>query len=431
MKVLLVEPDYYSQYPPLGLLKLSAKYKRDGHEVRFVRGRQLITGFRPTLIDFTSLFTWAWQPVWECIDFYKQLFPAAHTRLGGVYASLTPDHARQSGAHEVIPGIIQELEDILPDYSIVPEWHEKQKASVFFTHRGCVRTCSFCAVPRLEGKPFQARKSKSIKHLIHPEHTKIVLWDNNILGESHWPDVFAEIKELGIEVDFNQGLDARYVTEKVAEAIRGVRMSAVRLAYDYPGMGKAVNRAIELLGDVGFRKRNIFSYVLFNYQDTPEDLFTRVRDLLEWGVTAYPMRYQPLFGAGAFEKDSYIADAWSAEQLSMVAKARRVIGFGGAFPPYTGLVKKFLNAKNFQEAFELYPVKKSEELADDAALALASMGQDHQYPTHGLESKKPAAKSKTKKLASKPPKKVANKKAPARKPVKKKAVRRRRVARTR
>ena len=39
----------------------------------------------------------------------------------------------------------------------------------------------------------------------------------------------------------------------------------------------------------------------------------------------------------------------------MVARARRVIGYGGAFAPYEGLRKKILDAKNFEEAFVLRP----------------------------------------------------------------------------
>ena len=52
------------------------------------------------------------------------------------------------------------------------------------------------------------------------------MWDNNVLGESHWRDLFAELKELKVEVDFNQGLDARLVTEEVAEALVGGYVSA-------------------------------------------------------------------------------------------------------------------------------------------------------------------------------------------------------------
>jgi len=39
----------------------------------------------------------------------------------------------------------------------------------------------------------------------------------------------------------------------------------------------------------------------------------------------------------------------------MVAKARRVIGYGGAFPPYDALKKKILEADSFEKAFELRP----------------------------------------------------------------------------
>ena len=77
MRILLVEPAYYTQYPPLGLLKLSALHKGQGHDVRFVRGLSLVTRFVPDEVKVTSLFTWAWRPVWESVAFYRALFPSA------------------------------------------------------------------------------------------------------------------------------------------------------------------------------------------------------------------------------------------------------------------------------------------------------------------------------------------------------------------
>ena len=136
------------------------------------------------------------------------------------------------------------------------------------------------------------------------------------------------------------------------------------MAYDFPKMRKSMQRAITNLKAAGLSSRrfgHICVYVLYNYEDTPEELFERVRDLLAWGVAAYPMRYQPLSGEHAFEKDSYISPNWSFEHLNMVAQARRVIGYGGALPPYTGLVKKFLNARNFEEAFELRIVTETRQ----------------------------------------------------------------------
>jgi len=404
MKILLVEPAYYTQYPPLGLLKLSRLYKEQGHEVRFVRGLSLVTRFVPDEIKVTSLFTWAWRPVWEAVGFYRALFPRAKISLGGVYASLTPEHARQSGADEVVTGLVQAAEDLLPDYDLAPEWHRDRAASILFSQRGCIRKCPFCAVPKLEGKPFQIRPTSRVRHLIHDDHKRVILWDNNILGESYWRDVLAELRELDVEVDFNQGLDARLVTEEVAAVLASVRIPAIRLAYDFPTMRKSMQRAITNLKNAKLGRHrfgHICVYVLYNYEDTPEDLFERISDLLAWGVAAYPMRYQPLSGEHAFEKDSYVSPNWTTEQLNMVAQARRVIGYGGALPPYEGLIKKFEKANNFEEAFALYSnkgvnsrprIKSNGEGFElrEFAWDLIKMGRDHQFPAHALSGKRGA-----------------------------------------
>jgi len=383
MHVLLIEPDYYTQYPPLGLLKLSAMHKLRGDTVQFIRGTAgLMSVHRePSKVYITSLFTWAWRPVHDAVHICKALFPRSEISVGGVYASLRPDHASTTGVR-VHPGIFPDLEDILPDYEIVPEWHHKRRASIFFTHRGCIRKCKFCAVPALEGKPVQLRSNLSIRHLVHPQHDKAILWDNNILGEPNWQDVVGELAELSsenekFEVDFNQGLDARLINEQVAEMLAKVRMPIVRVAYDFPGMGRSVKNAIEFLSAVGFYRRNIISYVLFNFEDSPEDLFTRVRDLLNWGASAYPMRFQPL---DTLEKDSHIGPKWTKEQLEMVANARRVIGYGGAFPPYEGLRKKFESARNFEEAFGLWNPKSKKPVDKDEQFLFSDMARDHDYP---------------------------------------------------
>src|SRR5437879_13899216 len=127
-------------------------------------------------------------------------------------------------------------------------------------------------------------------------------------------------------------------------------MEVVRVAYDYHGIDPAVERGIRSLREAGISPRKIVSYTLFNYQDDPEDFFQRVRDLLNWGAVCYPMRFEPLT---SLEKNRFVSPRWGREQLEMVAKARRVIGYAGAFPPYEKLVEKFNRAKDFREAFEL------------------------------------------------------------------------------
>ncbi len=327
MHILLVEPDYYSRYPPLGLLKLAAMHRYQGDTVELVRGEKRPSR-QPDKIYITSLFTYSWRPVHRSIHYYKQLFPGIPVSLGGIYASLLPDHAATSGADYIHKGLMDEAEGFLPDYDLVPEWN----GSIMFASRGCIRRCGFCSVPKLEGRPSALKYS--VKHLIYPghprtenccdkrHHTKVILWDNNILGNPNWRALFDELQELGMVTDFNQGLDARLVTQEVAEKIARMRMEVVRVAYDYHGIGPFVERAINFLREAGVSPRKIVSYTLFNYQDDPEDFFERVRDLLNWGAVCYPMRFEPLT---SLEKNRFVSPRWEREDLEMVARVSRCV----------------------------------------------------------------------------------------------------------
>jgi radical SAM superfamily enzyme YgiQ (UPF0313 family) len=352
MKILLVEPKkgkkYYTPYPPLGLLKLAAYHRTRKDNVKLVHGFA-DDGFEPKIIYITSLFTYAYEPVHDVIRYYRQRHKRARILVGGIYATLCSDHLGETfkNSIEIHQGLVEEAENILPGYALVPSWD----ASILFSSRGCIRNCPFCSVPQIEPE-FKAKKS--IKHLIYPGHKKVILWDNNILASPYWKDIFEELEELELEVDFNQGLDARLLTAEVALKLSALKIPIIRLAYDSNGIMKRLEKAISLLKSVGIRGRKILVYCLHNHLDTPEDFLNRVRNILDWGAVAYPMRYEPL---KPLTKNQYVSPNWTHEQLEMIADARRVIGYGGAFPPYEGLKKKILDAKNFEKAFSLRPIK--------------------------------------------------------------------------
>jgi len=363
MRVLLVEPEYYSRFPPLGLLKFSAYHKFRGDVVYFVRGCVRVP-FYPDRVYVTSLFTWAWRPVWRVVRYYKAIYPEAEVWLGGLYASLMPEHAARSGADVVFKGVFEDVEDLMPDYEIL-ESSERWRGwdgSIIFTSRGCNNRCLYCAVWRIEGSLNSAKRS--IKHLIYPKHKRIIILDNNFLQNPYWRDICDELEELGKLVDFNQGLDARLITSEVAERLSKLKLNSgggikVRLGYDQSNLKPHIEKAIKHLNNAGISGRRIMVYTLFNYNDDPEDFFNRVKDVLNWGAVAYPMRYEPL---DTLQKNTYISPKWTRKEVEMVQKARRVIGYGGAFPPYEGILKKFNNAHNFHEAFSLNPPKEKKRL---------------------------------------------------------------------
>jgi len=355
MRILLVEPAYYTKYPPLGLLKLASYHKLEGDTIDLVHGCQSVPQ-TPDKVYVTTLFTYAWKPVHQAVAYYKKMFPQAKVTVGGIYATLMPEHAALSGADEVHHGLHKEAEDVTPDYSLVPSWRQ----SIVFSHRGCVNHCPYCAVPIMEPTVGEI-KVRSIRHLVAPGHRKVILWDNNLLGAANWRDLIAELKQIGLTADFNQGLDARRITEEVAQEFRGLRIDPVRMAYDVPSERSALERAIPALNRAGFSLRDMIVYVLYNFRDSPEEFLGRLCDLMDWGVVAYPMRFEPL---DSLAKNRHVAEKWTAEQLEMVARARRVIGYGGAFPAHDGLRKKFLEARDFEDAFSLRPKDRPRHAKD-------------------------------------------------------------------
>lgn len=173
-----------------------------------------------------------------------------------------------------------------------------------FTSRGCPRKCSFCAVPRIEGP------------LVELEQwiPKPIICDNNLLAcsKKHFNRVIDRLK--GLEgVDFNQGLDARLLTQHHASRIAELNLKRVRLAFDHVRYEGKFLQAWDRLRKVGIPKRTIGVYVLIGYRDTPEDALYRLKVVKDLGSYPMPMRYQPL---GIQKKNSHVDDNWTDWELT-------------------------------------------------------------------------------------------------------------------
>jgi len=367
MRILLVEPSFYTKYPPLGLLKLASYYRSRACDVKLVRGNNKNLDFDADKIEITSLFTFAWKPVHEAIEYYHHLIPDAQITVGGIYASIMPDRIKSIYPFvNVHVGLHNEADQYLPSYDILEESEKWRNwdASIVFSSRGCIRNCPFCLVPKIEGKIRCV--TKNIKHHIYPDHKRVILWDNNFFASPEWKTVLKNLLDIGLKVDFNQGLDSRLFDEEKAAMIADLKIDIVRMAYDHPGEKTSAHNAVNLLADQGIRKKNILFYVLYNfygqnnsYADTPESYLEIIKDIAKMGCNSYPMRYEPL---NSLKKNDFTSPNWTNKQLEMIADARRVIGFGGAFPPYKGLVNKFVNAKDFDGAFKLREVNKKKSI---------------------------------------------------------------------
>ena len=214
------------------------------------------------------------------------------------------------------------IEELVPDYSILDHVNYRypvHDAYFGYASRGCVRKCSFCGVPQLEGAQ---RDMPPLTNLIkgvnaqHGEKKDLVLMDNNITAAPKYQEVIAEIVDLGFEtgatmlrdgkrrvkrrVDFNQGVDARILCKSpmFLREMSRTCISPLRIAFDHIGVRKQYETAIRMAAENQIL--SLSNYMLYNFVDTPEDLYQRMALNIvlnqELGVRiwSFPMRYQPV-----------------------------------------------------------------------------------------------------------------------------------------
>ena len=304
---LLVEPIAKTPYPPLGLMKISSwlKSKHRKCTVYGTIGTEVPKGLRtPDTIYVTSLFTWDLDVLVKVVNYYADRFPGVRIEIGGIAATLLPDEVHKStGVHPHV-GLMSGAEECAPDYSL--SFGRSLDTSITFASRGCPRHCPFCYVNDHEPK-FAAREEWPQD--INPAFPRIVFWDNNWLASDNFHNDCSIIRSFGKTVDFNQGIDARLYSRDVAKELATIKLSPIRFAFDSAKMESPLMKAVDLA-----RKRSteeIRVYVLYNFQDTPQELYFRLDLLNRNKVLAFPMEYRRPISA----KTRFPSQHWNAALL--------------------------------------------------------------------------------------------------------------------
>lgn len=157
------------------------------------------------------------------------------------------------------------------------------KRGVTFTSRGCNNNCPWCLVPQSEGE------LRTIP--IMPGH---IVQDNNLLQcpASHRRAVFQMLGSQRRAASFSGGLDARLVTDEVADELRSLRIHQVFLAADTERMLRPLAKAIKKLSFLPRQK--LRCYVLIAYDgEMTEQAEARLRKVWELGAMPFAQLYQP------------------------------------------------------------------------------------------------------------------------------------------
>lgn len=356
--ILLVEPNYRTKFPPLGLMKISAYHKQLGDNVQFVKGfNQNIQYTFWDRIYIATLFTYNWSITIDTIKWYKWLVKDDASRIfvGGIMSTLMADELWKETGIIPLRGLLNNpnlfgddndliIEDMIPDYTLFDGSSNNYTLlsdSYFgYATRGCVRKCPFCGVHKLEPNFIEYKGIKpyisSIEQLYGPKN-HLILFDNNILASTKFRDIISDIKDLGFTkgakdsahraryVDFNQGVDARYIKEDKFKLLSKISIHPLRIAFDDVKLEKLYTKSIELAAKYDIR--NLSNYILYNYNDTPGDFWKRLKINIvlnkkyDLKIYSFPMKYIPLNA-----KDrTYIGENWNWQSIRGVQRILNVM----------------------------------------------------------------------------------------------------------
>ena len=312
--VLLVEPNFpipnksrnHSNFLPIGLLKIGAYLKSKNIKTKLIRFEedndadyeqtnlsQNTDEFKPDLICVTSIFTYWSKYVRNAVLYHKNKYPDTPILVGGVYASLMPEHCKKyTRCTDVIRGPIPETENLIPDYDLVDVDYQ-----IIHTSRGCIRSCGFCGTYIIE--PEWTCK-KSIKDEIVKR--KLVFYDNNLLANQYIEDILNELIELKKDkkisyLESQSGFDGRILRKKpyLAKMLKDAGFKNPKIAWDY-GIVQApkIKQQIDLLIEAGFKAKEISIFMIYNYEPDYEEMEEKRVKCAEWGVQITDCRYRPL-----------------------------------------------------------------------------------------------------------------------------------------
>jgi hypothetical protein len=255
LKIGLVDVDSHN-FPNLPLMKISSWHKSNGDTVEFVNPLM-----QYDKVYMSKVFTESKEPdyIIKCNDIIR----------GG-------------SGYDLKNKLPYEIEHSYPDYNLYPQYDfALGKLTI-----GCPRcNHTFCITPIKDG-------CKTVKVADLSEfwkgQKKIVLLDQNILACKDRIDLLRQLSESKAEIEFNGGMDARFVNDEIIEELRNINVKDYHFAWDDPK--ENLEPKFRMIKDSGLKNPNqIGVYVLTNYWSNFEEDLYRIYTLRSMGFMPFVM----------------------------------------------------------------------------------------------------------------------------------------------
>lgn len=288
MKIGIIDADLMdngTRHPNLALMKISAYYKEQGHEVKLIHNSYMEL-FEYEKIYLAKVFSFTEVPEW--------VLQRDNVVIGGT--GFYPDGG------ENLP---YEIEHHKPDYSLYNEYVEEQLKigrkrntledyidySIGFSTRGCFRKCKFCVNKKYD----KASKHSPISEFLDESRPYLYLWDDNFFAYPDWEQILDDIEATGKPFQFRQGLDLRLMTDRKAKRFNNTNYRGDFIfAFDHLEDKDRIIEKIQLWKRYSSKICKLYVLCGFESQDEKdiENAFERIKILMEYGCMPYIMRYE-------------------------------------------------------------------------------------------------------------------------------------------
>ena len=267
MNIGLYDADGHN-FPNLPLMKISAYHKSIGDNVEFA-----VPFYKYDKVYVSRIFGD------EYTNFADFCFQANEIIYGGTGFAIKVVDGKEVYEKTKDNELPCEIEHIYPDYSLYPEL-TKDTAYGFLT-RGCPNNCAFCIVSKKEG-----RISKKVADLSEfwRGQKYIKLLDANLLACKDKQELLQQLIESKSQIDFTQGLDARFITDDVAEMLKQIKTKRVHFAFDFMKYEKAIIEGLRIYKKINpLPDCKTIVYMLVNFDTTIDEDLYRVKKITELG----------------------------------------------------------------------------------------------------------------------------------------------------
>ncbi len=302
-KILLIQPEFpipckrkvHHDYFPIGLLKIGTYLKEvNGCEVQLMfenKEANLI----PDEIWITSLFTYWSSYVYESIQYFKNLYPDVPIYLGGIFATLMADDIHIAGV-SIQKGLYVPAENYSYTHPIDETLlGENVDFQIMHSTRGCFRKCAFCGTWKIEPKETY---NSNIPNMINKNH--VIFYDNNILKRPDIEDFLQRLSKVRVNgkkvvYESQSGFDGRICDLDIAKRLHDANFVNVSIAWDGPlSEYQSIAEQINALCLAGYARKDLFVFMLYNWNLSPKELEEKRQKCWELGVQISDCRFRPL-----------------------------------------------------------------------------------------------------------------------------------------